>query len=344
MPYPAYDAYQRGRAYAELRTPGEPPAQHRVLTRRLIRLAPDYAEPWAGLADSYIALGVPTFGTLTPREARRLATEAAVNAVRRDPESAEAHTSLAFIAYFHDWDWPTADRRFREAIQLDPQYGLAHEWYAEYLNAVGRHAEALAEIQRALEIEPQSLLYHRDVAWHYFFQRRYPEAIAQLRKTLERDPDYAPARTLLGRALVANGEFVGRHRGAAAGGAGAASADGAPVPRLRRGGVGRPSRRRASTSIEALALGAEASTSRPATWRSCTRHSGEPPQALAWLERGYETQDSTMVNICQDPRLDPLRGGPEFQALLRKMKFPQATSARLIRPNESSLQMNRRAH
>jgi TolB-like protein len=115
MPYPAYDAYQRGRAYAELRTPASL-LRSIEYYKQALRLAPDYAEPWAGLADSYIALGVPTFGTLTPREARRLATEAAVNAVQRDPESAEAHTSLAFIAYFHDWAGrrPTAasGRRF----------------------------------------------------------------------------------------------------------------------------------------------------------------------------------------------------------------------------------------
>jgi serine/threonine-protein kinase len=323
MPYPAYDAYQRGRAYAELRTPASL-LRSIEYYKEAIRLAPDHGEPWAGLADSYIALGVPTFGTLTPRAARQLATQAAVNAVRLDPESAEAHTSLAFIAYFHDWDWTTADRRFREAIQLDPQYGLAHEWYAEFLNAVGRHPEALAEIQRALEIEPQSLLYHRDVAWHYFFQRRYPEAVAQLRKTLERDPDYAPARTLLGRALVANGEF----------------SEGLEQLRRVAGALPRPTAllflayAEAASGAEqaarqhldqALALGPKEYVA-PSYVALVYTALGDLPQALAWLERGYETQDSTMVNICEDPRLDPLRDRPEFQALLRKMQFPQATS------------------
>jgi eukaryotic-like serine/threonine-protein kinase len=324
MPYPAYDAYQRGRAYAELRTPASL-LRSIEYYRQAIRLAPDHAEPWAGLADSYIALGVPTFGTLAPREARRLATEAAVNAVRLDSESAEAHTSLAFIAYFHDWDWATADRRFQEAIQLDPQYGLAHEWYAEFLNAVGRQDEALAEIRRALEIEPQSILYHRDVAWHYFFQRRYPEAIAQLRQTLERDPDYAPARTLLGRALVANGEFAEGleelRRVAPA------------LPRptgllfVAYGEAASGAQHEARQHLDqALAL---ASKEYVAPTYVALVHTAlnQPTQALAWLERGYETQDSIMVNICQDPRLDPLRQRPEFQELLGKMKFPQTTSS-----------------
>ena len=122
-------------------------------------------------------MGVPTFGLLTPREARRQANEAAITAVKLDPESAEAHTSLAFIAFFHDWDWPTAEARFQKAIELDPQYALAHDWYGDYLNAMGRQAEGLAEVRTALSQERQSLLYHRDMAYQYFFQRRYEEAI-----------------------------------------------------------------------------------------------------------------------------------------------------------------------
>jgi serine/threonine-protein kinase len=326
MPYLAYNAYQRGRAYAELRTPASL-LRSIEYYKEAIRLAPDHAEPWAGLADSYIALGVPTFGTLTPRAARQLATQAAVSAVRLDPESAEAHTSLAFIAYFHDWDWTTADRRFQEAIQLDPQYGLAHEWYAEFLNAVGRHPEALAEIQRALEVEPQSLLYHRDVAWHYFFQRRYADAVTQLRQTLARDPDYTPARTLLGRALIANGEFPEGLEQLQR----AAPALPRPTALLflayaeAASGAEGPARRHLD---EALALRPQEYVA-PSYVALVYTALGQLPQALAWLERGYETQDSTMVNICEDPRLDPLRARPEFQALLRKMQFPQtAASAR----------------
>jgi eukaryotic-like serine/threonine-protein kinase len=323
MPYAAYSAYQRGRVYAELRTPANLLRSVEYF-KEAIRLAPDHAEPWAGLADSYIAMGVPTFGLLTPREARRQANDAAITAVKLDPESAEAHTSLAFIAFFHDWDWATAEARFQKAIELDPQYALAHDWYADYLNAMGRQAEGLAEVRTALSQDPQSLLYHRDVAYQYFFQRRYDEAIEQLRHTLERDPTYTAARSLLGRALVEAGR----------------PAEG--IEELRRAAPGLP--RQTALLFLAYAEAAagarhqaerhlrEALSLEPAAYVAPTyvalvyTRLGQPDQALAWLRRGYETQDSTMVNVYQDPRLDALRGREEFAELLRKMKFPGSTA------------------
>ena len=325
MPYAAYAAYVRGRAAAEIR---EAPSLLRSIEyfRQAISLAPDHAEPWAGLADSYIALGVPTFGTLPPREARQRANEAAFTAVKIDPQSVEAHTSLAFIAYFHDWDWATADGRFQQAIELDPQYALAHEWYGEYLNAMGRHAEGLAQVQAALSLEPQSLLYHRDVGWHYFFQRRYDEAVEQLRQTLERDPTYTAARTLRGRALIASGRFAEGleelHR----------AAPSMPRPTALLfiaygeavAGAHQQARRHLA---DALALEPTAYVA-PSYVALVYTALDDQAQALAWLRRGYETQDSTMVNIYRDPRLDPLRGREEFQALLRKMKFPGAAAVR----------------
>jgi eukaryotic-like serine/threonine-protein kinase len=324
MPYLAYSAYQRGRVHAELRTPASLLRSVEYF-REAIRLAPDHAEPWAGLADSYIAMGVPTFGLLTPREARRQANDAAITAVKLDPESAEAHTSLAFIAFFHDWDWPTAEARFKKAIELDPQYALAHDWYGDYLNAMGRHAEALAEVRTALSQERQSLLYHRDVGYQYFFQRRYDEAIEQLRHTLERDPSYTAARSLLGRALVEAGrpkEGIDELRRAA---------PGLPRPTallfLAYAEAAAGSRQQAERHLrEALSLEPTAYVA-PTYVALAYTALGQPEQALAWLRRGYETQDSTMVNVYQDPRLDLLRGREEFAELLRKMKFPGSTAA-----------------
>ena len=324
MPYRAYTAYQRGRVYAELRTPASLLRSVEYF-KEAIGLAPDHAEPWAGLADSYIAMGVPSFGLLTPREARRQATEAAITAVKLDPESAEAHTSLAFIAFFHDWDWATAEGRFRKAIELDPQYALAHDWYGDYLNAMGRQAEGLAEVRTALSQERQSLLYHRDIGYQYFFQRRYGEAIDQLRQTLERDPSYTAARSLLGRALVEAGrpaEGIEELRRAA---------PGLPRPTallfLAYAEAAAGSRQQAERHLrEALALAPTAYVA-PTYVALAYTALGQPEQALAWLRRGYETQDSTMVNVYQDPRLDPLRGRKEFADLLRQMKFPGGAAA-----------------
>ena len=185
--YAAYDAYQRGRALWDERTP---PSIKRALDyfKQAAALDPDYAAPWAGMADAYISLGVAAFGPLEPLDARRLAKESALKAIALDPDLAEAHTSLAFAAFFHDWDWATAETEFKKAIALNPQYALAHHWYTNHLNAMGRQSEAMTEILKAQELEPLSIIIHRDVAWHLFFQRKYDEAITHLEQTLQMDP------------------------------------------------------------------------------------------------------------------------------------------------------------
>ncbi len=204
--YAAYDAYQRGRVLWEQR---DPSLLERSLEyfKQAAKLDPEYAQPWAGMADAYIAMGVPAFGKLTPLETRRLAKDAAVKAIELDPNLVEAHTSLAFTAFLHDWDWDVADRRFKQALELNPQYPLAHHWYAEFLNEMGRFDEAMNEIRRAQALDPMSLLIHRDIGWHLFCQRRYDEAIAQLRETLTLDPGFSAARTLLARTLAAKGQY-----------------------------------------------------------------------------------------------------------------------------------------
>ena len=213
---PARRAYQRGRVHAELRTrqaccaawvlQGSDPAgaRSRGAVGRAGRQL--YRHGHSDLRPAHAAGGP-----------EQQANEAAITAVKLDPESAEAHTSLAFIAFFHDWDWPTAEARFKKAIELDPQYALAHDWLWRLPERHRvRQAEGLAEVQTALSQERQSLLYHRDVAYRSFFQRRYEEAIEQLRRTLERDPSYTAARSLLGRALVAAGRRPKASRNCAA--------------------------------------------------------------------------------------------------------------------------------
>ena len=169
--YAAYDAYQRGRALLEQRNRTVADAQPRILPAGG-QTGSGYAAPWAGMADVYIAQGVAAFGPLVPLESRRLAKDAATHALELDPNLAEAHTSLAFAAFFHDWDWDGAEMRFRKAIGLNDQYALAHHWYADYLNAMGRQKEAMVEIGRAHALEPLSILIDRDIGWHLFFQQK----------------------------------------------------------------------------------------------------------------------------------------------------------------------------
>src|SRR5436853_89512 len=159
----------------------------------------------SGLADSYAALA--TFGAGPPRELMPQAKAAAMKALALDDNLAEAHTSLAQIIMNYDWDFNGAEREFKRAIELNPNYATAHQWHAENLSSLERHDEALAEIRRALELDPLSLIINRVYGDMLLNARRYDEAIAQYRKTIEMDPNFPTTHNGLGRAYEAKGMY-----------------------------------------------------------------------------------------------------------------------------------------
>jgi len=114
-----------------------------------------------------------------------------------DENLAEAHTLLASVAVGYDWNWPEAEKGFRRAIILNPNYATAHHWYGMYLDTVGRFEEALLELYRALELEPMSLAINTSIGRHYCFARQYKQAAKQLTTTLEMNPDFAYAHWVL---------------------------------------------------------------------------------------------------------------------------------------------------
>ena len=237
----AFSAYSRGRALFDLRTPVSLKRSIEFFTEAA-GLDPGYAEPWADIADAYIALGVPAFGTLSPLDARSRARQAAEAALVRNPNLAEAHTSLAFAAFFHDWDWQTAEAGFKKAIGLNPQYALAHHWYANFLNSMGSQDEAMRQIRLASDLEPLSAIIKRDVAWHLFFQRKTATPSCNSRNVAHRSGGYNahapcagpcsrawPVRRRARRARPPAVEDLGRRQ--------------AQLHRLRAGGVWRQCRR-----------------------------------------------------------------------------------------------------
>ena len=123
-------------------------------------------------------------------------------ALELDPDLAEAHTTLAFIKLYYEWDWAAADREFLRAIELNPNYANAHHWYGEYLSLVGRHNLAIREAERARELDPLSSIINTWVGSRYFFARRYDTAVEQYRNVVELDPGFVPAHLALGQAYV----------------------------------------------------------------------------------------------------------------------------------------------
>src|SRR5947209_1863581 len=144
----AYQLYLKGRYFWNKRT-REGMKQGLESFEQAIRLDPDYADAYVGLADCYSVLS--QVGEFSPNEAMPKAKAATLNALRIDDELAEAHASLAMIDELYDWNWEGAENEFRRAIDLNPNYATAHHWYAMYLSALGRRDEALAEIKVLLD-------------------------------------------------------------------------------------------------------------------------------------------------------------------------------------------------
>jgi eukaryotic-like serine/threonine-protein kinase len=165
---------------------------------------PGYAVAYAGLADAYELLSIG-FSSKPPVEYLATAKAMALKALEMDDSLAEAHTSLAYARWLGDLDWPGAERAFKRALELKSSYVMAHEWYAEYLAALGRHEEAIAEIKRAQQLDPLAVPVNRAVGWILYFARRYDQSAEELQKALAMNPDFLGARLVLWWVWVAKG-------------------------------------------------------------------------------------------------------------------------------------------
>jgi len=194
---PAYLAYAKGRFLWSRRT--EQDMRKAVgYFQEAIDKDHDYSLAYDGLADCWVALG--WYGYLSPAETFPRAKEAVNQALALDDSLAEAHTSMAFVSVYYDRDWDKAEREFRRAIDLNPNYANGHHWYAEFLSLVGRHEQAIAESERARELDPVSNIINTWVGSRYYFARQYDKAIEQYRNAVEMDPAFVPVHLVLGQA------------------------------------------------------------------------------------------------------------------------------------------------
>ncbi|MFL6254830.1 MAG: tetratricopeptide repeat protein, partial [Pyrinomonadaceae bacterium] len=247
-----------------------------------------------------------------------LAQAAAMRALEIDPGMAEAYTSLGFVNYRYGWDWETAESDFQRSIELKPQYATAHHWYGESLAAHGRFDESLAALERAQRLDPLSLPIITDLAQTLFFARRFDECEARLRETFELDQRFVRAHIIRGAAL----EQLGAYKQAAnaleraaelSGGSTLALSGLAHVYAL----AGR--RRRAREILRRLEEMSH--TVYVSSYNRAVVHVGlgEKEQALSALEQSVQSRDVWLVWLAVNPRLDPLRGEPRFDALLRSV-------------------------
>jgi len=201
----AHQLYLKGRFFWNKRT-GNDLKKSVDYFQQAIVADPNYALAYAGVADGYVFL--PGYNAGAPRDCYPKAMAAAKKALELDDTLAEAHTTLALAIWYYEFDFAQANREFQRAIELNPNYAIAHQQYGNNtLSALGRFDDAIVEGKRAVELDPLSLIINADLGTDYYFARRYDESIAQLRKTVELDRGFYYVRLNLGEALAAKGAF-----------------------------------------------------------------------------------------------------------------------------------------
>jgi serine/threonine-protein kinase len=302
----AYQAYLRGRFDWNKRT--EQGMRESIeYFEQAIELDPSFAPAYVGLADGYITLVEWRF--LPEKDGFPKAKEAAMKALEIDDSLGEAHASLASVKYGYDWDWEGAEKEFKRAIELSPNYATAHQWYGEFLTLMGRFDEGLKEIQWAQELDPLSLVMNMMEGWVYFFSREYDKGIAQCKRALELDPGFRPAQVYLVSNYMGKGMYEEALR--------LAQETGDPfmlasiyaltnrkdeARQLLAGMLKQP--HPSQTSIGLVYFGL-----------------GDKEEGWKWMDKAYEERSYFLTWLKVAPPYDLVRSDPRFQELLKKVGF-----------------------
>ncbi len=318
----AYQLYLRGRYHWNKET--EPEFYKAIqFFQQASEKDPRYPLAYVGLADSYGALGY--LGHAAPQQIWPLAKASALKALEIDPTLAEAHASLGQAMVFYDWDWEKAEKELKKAIELNPNYAIAHHWYSHYFEALGRVQESLKESRRALELEPLDLPLELHLQYNYWLARQYDLAIDECWKTMQIE-DFHGTHWVLGLAYEQLGKYqeaIEEMQKAVA-----LSGRGAPHPWLAQlGSLGHTyavSGKRGEARKVLRELNQISKEGYVAPYLNAIVHIGlgEKEKALLWLEKGYKGRDSWWAFLTLDPRIDILRMDRQYQDLVGRIGLP----------------------
>jgi serine/threonine-protein kinase len=203
----AYTAYLKGRFFWHTRTLTGYRSGIEMFEAARAR-DPGFALPYTGIADCWSMLGFDYFGGVPPAEGMPRAKAAALRALELDDSLAEAHSPLGVVAMLWDWDWAEAERCFRRALELNPDYVPTLLWYSFLLTIRGRHDESLATVQHAAEVEPLGMIVHQSVARSLHYAGRHEEAVSHCRRLLEADPSFVTGYETITRPLCSLGRLA----------------------------------------------------------------------------------------------------------------------------------------
>jgi serine/threonine-protein kinase len=316
----AYHLYLKARYYWNTRTVAGL-IKAIELFEQAIGRDPRFALAYAGLADCFHPLGA--YRVLSPDEAFIKAKATALKALEIDDRLAEAHTSFAMATLYYERNWPGAEQSFQRAIQLNPNYPIAYQWYSGCLMTQGRREESVAAIRHAQELDPLSLTINTHLGWAFYFTREFDIAEQQLRKTIELDRNFVLAHFVLGQVLTQ----LRRHEEAIAELELALSLSPGLPSILSAVGYSSAVAGNKPKALEMLAqLRALQAKRYISPYEFALIHAGlgEKDEALAFLEKGVEDHSSWMVWIGMEPTLDLLRSDPRFAAIARRVGLPTA--------------------
>jgi len=314
--YQAYDLCLKGLYFWNKRT-GQGLQQAIVYFQQAIAIDPNYAPAFAGLSNTYALM--PGYMLAPAAEYMPKAREAAVRALQTDDELPEAHVALALILENYDWDWNSAEKEYRRAIELNPNYATAHHWYAEFLTWQGRFDEALRESESARRLDPLSLIIAADRGAILYFARQYDRSIEQFQNVLEMDPSFGRAHLgidaymQLGRFDEALAKVEEWRR---------LSGDGTNIRSRLVYIYGRTGQKdKARAELRKLEAMNAARPQDPVAMAVAYIGIGNNEAALSSLEKAYAERSNLLTALNVEPVYDPLRQDARFQELLRRVGF-----------------------
>jgi len=313
----AYNIYLKARNFWNMRTE-EGLQKSLEYFQKAIEKDPTYALAYSGIADYFNLIGY--YDLLPSKDAFPKARDAANKALELDETLAEAHTSLAWIKTFFEWDWSGAQRSYKRAIELNPSYATAHHWYAALLGTIGRHNESIAEAKRAQELDPASVAISCSLGGMFLFARRYDKSIEELQKAIELDPNFYIPHWYLTYPYA----MKGLHDEAIAEAHKALKLSGGS---LRMKGVLSYAYAVSGKQAEAKNLIVEINKLSKQTYISPFGIAliyvalGEKDKAFELLETAYEQRDHWLYQLKVVAYLDSLRPDPRFKEMLRKMNL-----------------------
>jgi serine/threonine-protein kinase len=309
----AYELYLKGRFQWNKRS-AESLYKAIEFFNQAIEIDPQYALAYAGIADCYNLLDI--WAGLPTKETFPKAKAAATKALSIDDQLAEAHTSLAYAIHNYEWKWDEAEREYRRALELNPNYATAHQWYSELLTATGRFDDAEREARKALDIDPMSPIINAVAGWNRTMARRYDAAAEQTLRTTQLFPAFMPGHAYLGLAKLESGK----------------AAEAIPpllkaqelldivVVRtwLARAQLAAGKREEAKRLLTDLESRGSRDYLPPYYMAALYAAFGDRDRAFANLEQALDERTGAMVWLDVDPALDPLRKDPRFDALRKR--------------------------